>query len=122
MPKAMVKRENNFPLIHEMDTPTFAKLQMMSGVLPPETEFYRAGDLRIAVSKPWHTLGYHISISGRNRHPSWNEVRHIKEHFLPDVDMGALLPIQGVDDMFTIHLHQFVMSPDGGLTHAGKNE
>jgi hypothetical protein len=56
---------------------------------------YAKGDLRIWITRNVypHGIRWHLSISCRNRYPTWDEIRDARYDLLPDnITMAQLLP------------------------------
>lgn len=77
---------------------------------------YLMGECQIIVGRMPVSGDCHMSISCRDRYPSWDEVAHARYSIIPDeVVMAMILPSQkdyvNVHE-FVFHLHQIEETPD----------
>jgi len=60
-------------------------------------------------------VGWHMSISCRDRYPTWDEIKQVRYELMPkDIDIGMILPAE--DDYINIHnfcFHLFELEMKG---------
>lgn len=72
------------------------------------TKIYRKGGCKILVSPPTEETKWHLSISRKNRLPSWNEVRDAWYDLVPDADnRTAAMMLPPKMDYINIHKYCF---------------
>lgn len=62
-----------------------------SGKVEPDLRRFRFGDCDCLVGSSF--LGWHLSVSCRERYPTWDELAHAREHLLPmDATFALIFP------------------------------
>jgi len=82
-PKRAVK--SNLPVIREITDPV--QVDFLTKMLQPGTKPYVMGKVRILLSPPYGEqgrIGWHMSISLRDRYPTWDEVTGAWYTLVPD--------------------------------------
>lgn len=92
------------------------KWQAIPSPLPGASAYRSSSNCAIIVGHeplgPGGELRWHLSISHRNRYPTWDEIKEARYRFIPDqVTMAMLLPPE--DEYVnvhnnTFHLHEFI--------------
>lgn len=102
---------SNLPVIRETYDATIQALAQ-AGQLQEKIRTFKAGKLFIMLGyqAPW---GWHLSISHRERYPTWDEIAYARYELIPDeAKMVMMLPPKSdyinVDE-FTFHLHEAVI-------------
>ena len=68
-----------------------------------EGRAYKFGPFQVFCVHEPCGVGWHISISHKNRAPAWHEMRDIKYALLPDVSMYIAFPLQS--EYVNVHEH-----------------
>lgn len=102
------RAEVTYPPIKERIMPDHVKRQMAGGPIP---RLYTCGDLSVMVGRePVGLSGEpdfrtHISISAKDRDPSWGEIKHIQNSLKPGVFFCS--PMPPAEYWISIHDHCF---------------
>lgn len=97
----------------------------------PLAQCWQCGNVRVIVAKEGGR--WHISISRRDRYPSWDEIADARYHFVGDaVDMALLLPpkqdyvnaapLTGIHVFHLWEIHDLELPVERGLGHIRTTE
>lgn len=103
----------NLPVIRAVDplTPAIQRL-IDTGQVHPSLKQYRMGKVSILIHRD--EAGYHLSLTGQTRYPTWDEVAKVRYELIPDeCYMVMVLPPSSE----YVNIHEFVfqlieVSPD----------
>jgi len=88
----------------------------VAAMLEPGTKAYRLGPCQVLVSHP--RSGWHLSVSRKDRLPTWEEVRDARYALVPDeVTMALLLPPRAE----YVNLHDYCLQAYEVPADAGKS-
>jgi len=95
---------NNFPIIREVDKDN---VQIANRLLPT-SRLFKMGKVKVIVDQhPAH--GYTMSVSCRDRYPTWDEVAHLRYALIPDeAKMAMMLPSR--EDYINLHNFCFILN------------